>query len=201
MKLSGRSRYSGYTLVEILVVIAIIGLVVGISLGAFSIIQQKSQDKATKVRVDSISLELATLLREFPDDDYTSLLAGANGDVDSSIEVYKLLTGDENVNGLIDSDELAQPLAEKLLPPKEDALMTAADWQLTRVWVTDTYQIKDAFGEPLRLRLRDESGKGFVGEKNNSPVAFDLWSGGQDRQTGNSAIGTSDDLKDDVGNW
>ncbi len=201
MKLSGRSRYSGYTLVEILVVIAIIGLIVGVSLSAFSILQQKTEDKATQVRINTISLELESLLREFPDDEYNDLINDANGGPDSTIELYKILTGDVNLDGVIDpdDDEAVQPLSEKLLPPKPENVMTAADWMLTSVWITEDFQIKDAFGTPLRLVLR--SNNGFVGDRNDSPVAFDLWSAGQDRMTANSAIGANDEQKDDVGNW
>lgn len=200
MKLSARSKNSGFTLVEILVVIAIIGLIVGISLSALSVFEQKAKDKMTGIRVKTISGALETLLTDFPDDDYTGLLGGAIGDEDSSIELYKLLTGDVDLNGEIDADEVkASEMTELLLPPKLLSEMDPQDWTSNNCWITEDFQIKDAFGRPLRLVLNDTAG--FVGEKNSSAVGFDLWSAGQDLKTAVTTTDASPDLDDDIGNW
>jgi prepilin-type N-terminal cleavage/methylation domain-containing protein len=167
MKTNTRKKLGGFTLVEILVVIAIIASLAGVSLVAYNTLYLSGQDTATEARIKLMSSEIEAIVLEFPDE----LTGNFDGGETSTLEIYKLLSGDSNgaPDGVISGQEISGPMSGDLIGSK---------------WVNSSYMLVDAWKKPLRFRRT-----GGKGEKHHY---FDLWSVGQD-----GISGTEDDIK----NW
>ncbi|MBK1829623.1 prepilin-type N-terminal cleavage/methylation domain-containing protein [Verrucomicrobiaceae bacterium R5-34] len=181
---SSRSSVGGFTLVEIIVVIAIIAVLATMTVGGLSFYKQKAAENKTKVFIASVSRALDEYHSDF--NEYPEETAS---DLDDSTEIlYRELYGDgADVNvgtggaGTTDGspDEGATVYLDALNP-------NLAGSQKNVEESGGEYFLIDGFRN--RLRYRNDP---------NSPDMqnpdYDLWSAGRD--------GDDDEEKDNIDNW
>lgn len=175
------SRYrSGFSLIELLVVISIIVILAGIGLATFQKVKRGQAIDLTKVRIKNASLKL---------EDYANENNGLYpvGDDASSAILYNTLSGDYSGQG----EAPTGPTYWKELLTKDPSLV--GTFQSKKV-------ILDGFGQSLRYRAAlDEDGNPVENVKNDG--SFDLWSVGPDGKPSDINVdGTaeSEDTKDDI---
>ena len=175
--LSTRGSAKGFTMVEILVVIAVIAILATMTVGGLSFYQQKAKESRTEIFVASVSRALDDYRSDegsYPDD-------GADGSETSTAVLYEVLFGDDDGDGQPDPD--ATIYLETLNPSSKGAALNV------RLDGGD-YILVDGFKSPLRYRAPGEQNVGSE---------FDLWSAGLDGETNLSNSG--DETKDDLDNW
>ena len=180
-----------FTLVEMLVVIAIIMVLAAMSFGGYDYVKRKAAEGKTNVLLGSISQALEQYRADngfFPE--------GDGGD-NSTKQVYSALYGDGELtlnagtvtatvpDGTVDTD--AQVYLDILNPEKSKGSLNVDP---------STYNIVDAWGEPLRYR---HSVSGADSNMMNPDSDFDLWSLGVDGK--GEPTGTTEEKVDDLKNW
>lgn len=181
-----------FTLIEILVVIAIIMVLAGMTIGGIGYVRRKAAEGRTEVLMGSVSQALERYRADngfFPE--------GDGGD-DSTGQVYIALYGDGELTlnaGAVSAtvpdgvvDDGAQVYLDVLNPENSKGSRNV-------IKEGTVYRIVDAWGKPLHYR---HSVSGNEPDMMNSDADFDLWSYGPDGETG--AAG-SDESKDDLDNW
>ena len=202
MKAIASNNRKGFTLVEILVVMAIIAALMSISFVAFNAVVKNTREKNTKLRIDAIEASLADYL-----DDRTNVLPAGDGGTNSTTVaagaadaadgLYEILTGDWNRNWKIDDDEVGR-MVELVPTVFTDEAKTIPDVQSSFVHVDKDGVLYDDFTQPLRYYHDVANNRGA---KNYFEKGYDLWSGGQDQKTTGDSTDTDDTMRDDLKNW
>lgn len=191
MKIAIR-KVKGFSLIEILVVIAIIAILVTLTLVALGYVERKRNDETAKVVVQSLS----KALQEFEvDNGYYPL---GKGDERSSNSVYVALYGDETNSGR-PTENARTKVQNKVYYPQLDPALKSKDSRLA-IKLGGEFVIVDPWGQPYRYRLgfRQKDDKGKEGPGINPD--FDLWSVGADGKTTQSEKKTGID-SDNLTNW
>ena len=163
IRLHKRTSQKGFTLAEVLVVVAIIVILMTLTVGAMGWVNTKKAEEASKATVNRLSMHLEQYKTE------TGKLPPDNIDLSvSSNELYKCLFGDSQNSGSPDED--ASVYMEDLDPSISKGKKIKLVEKQKNVFV-----IIDAWGQPIRYR------RGFnEGGKNSKNPDFDIWSIGKD---------------------
>ncbi len=167
----------GFTLIEILVVMAIIAVLATVVVGSIGFYQNKTKDNKGKVLVASVSQALDSY--RLDEGEYPEM--GADGSEMSSAILYDTLFGDSDGDGIADDD--ATIYLDTLNPNGNTAALNVEE-------SGDGYILVDGFKNPLRYRAPGQQNPGSE---------FDLWSAGLDGET--NANNSGDETRDDVTNW
>jgi len=174
-------RPAGFTLLEILVVIAIIMVLAAMTMSGLSYVNEKAKISQTEVFISSVSQALGQYKNDngdFPPGD------GTQG---STEEVYDALYGDSLLN---DSDTPGQIYLDTLDPNKKGNAKNVKPSGSSYVLV-DAWKMNNS-------SERQEIYYQYPGEMNPSSD-FDIWSVGPDHQGGPN--GSESERKDDINNW
>lgn len=185
MKITQRQRRSGFTLMELLVVMAIIATLAGISFAAYRGILIGARQKQTVIIIQSISDAMDqrwsdgvpfTTASGSQSGEYPFPSDGNAGVASSALLLEALRNKYEvkNNGGIAYLPEVDTPKNRKYLG--QEGAKTV---------------MLDGFGKPLRYRFNGNTGKGKM---NNFVGGFDLWSVGPDG-VDNGGKG------DDITNW
>lgn len=179
MKISRVQRDErGFTLMELLVVVTIIVILAGITLGGMSLVQQKTARDKAKVQI--------------------KLLESAIEDYQSDNKSYPSSPEPGGENG---SEILFEELYNKGFQAKEKIYLGEldpdgnAEGKGGQGWIrksANSAQIIDPWGNPYYYR--DGSSESSINPD------FDLWSAGKDGRT-NAADPKHQDCQDDIRNW
>ncbi|MCW1886799.1 type II secretion system protein GspG [Luteolibacter flavescens] len=160
MKIQGiRRRHAGFSLMELVVVVAIILALAGLTLGAFGFVNQKNARTKAKLQVDLLSGALQKYHSEnksYPDS------PDANGDRGDEV-LYKALYWDA-----VEADKSSEIYLDSLDPQNNT--------KGGQAWIQGTNgqaRIVDPWGNFYRYR---------TGSQARNPD-FDLWSAGPDGKT------------------
>ena len=165
----------GFTLMEILVVIAIIAVLASMTVGGLKWYKRKAAVSRTTVLVGGVGRALEDYRL-----DNGSFPAGDGGDT-STAEVYQVLYGDLDGDGKSNS---GATVYLSLLDPSLTGNKKNVD---TR---SSNYVIVDAWLEPMRYQSPGQM---------NPEDDFDLWSMGPDGEGGPN--GSAEKKRDDIKNW
>lgn len=185
MKIPSSHARRGFTLVEMLAVIAIIVTLAGIVLGSMTYVKQKQALEQAKVQVKL----LENAIEEYKADTGYYPPGGNGGKGDSKI-LYRALYWDSNEDGAGPDTDSVQKIYISELDPKAGKMgWTSGD--------KSEVTIVDPWGNEYRYR----SGKLDDGSPNPKAVNpdFDLWSAGPDGKTSDG--GPNEFTKDDIGNF
>lgn len=169
----------GFTLIELMVVVAIILVLASMTIGGLSFYKRKAAESKTEVFIASVSRALDEYRSDegkYPTD------ASTNGNDKSSFLVYKELYGDRDGNGEPDDD--AAVYLNSLNPSSQGSALNV------ETAGSGTYYLIDGWGSRLRYRSPGEQ---------NPATEFDLWSAGHDGQTNENNQGEA--TRDDIDNW
>ena len=165
----------GFTLLEVLVVIAIIAVLASITVGGIGFYKRKAAESKTEVFIASVS----QALDEYKSDEGVYPTDGADGSEGSSSVVYEALYGDADGDGEVDDD--AEAYLATLNPNSTGPALNVQESD-------GSYVLMDGWKNELRYRS--------PGDQNPD---FDLWSAGADMET--NLANDGDDAKDDIDNW
>ena len=161
----------GFSLIELLVVVAIIVILGGIVIGALSKIKDSQAKKLTQVNLRNIS----THVESYYDDNQFYPV----GETLITIELYKALSGDLSGQGEDPTEEIYWPD----LLRKDSAIVGITRGQRT---------ILDGYGQSYRYRSAlDIDGNPNDLVKNDG--AFDIWSIGPDKEPSDENIDSKAD--------
>lgn len=172
MKIQQTGLRRGFTIIELLAVIAIIAILSGLSFGTFLLVNRNANEKKTRVIIENVSLHLDAYVNEgegpYPD---------GNGGAGSTEEIVKILSGGE----ITDNDRKPRiPQADPEYTGKGKMVQ-----QINGKWV-----LVDGFGNEMLYRGPNSSSR-----VNNMENGYDLWSIGADGEE----VDQSED--DDITNW
>ncbi len=184
----------GFTLIEILIVIAIIAILMTIGMFAFSAIQEKKRTETARVTISALSTALDQYRSDY------SYYPSGDGSETSSTKLYEALYRDEDGDGRPDMDPEGKgrlkPYWDKLKPDSSDPDGVNVKRRNGR------YVICDPWGTPYRYRLG--SGMNAVDATGNRGSGinadFDIWSLGPDMKGNNGPYKTGDN-EDNITNW
>lgn len=174
MKNISHSRHTGFTLLELLIVIALIMILATLTIGGFSWVKKHSANEKTRVLIASISNALEDYLTD------GNALPEGNGDASSSSAVYEVLYGDSTHQSSDEATAYLPSLNPDLTGKQKNVKASGS-----------SYVIVDAWNNPLH----------YLSPASTNPSdSFDLWSLGADKEGGPQS---SDKTKtaDDLSNW
>ncbi len=151
-------RNKGFTLVEVIVVMAIIVILSGLGLFSFNFVQRKQRAEQANIQIAEMDAKVA----EYKLDVGAPLLGDASDN--SSIALYQMLSGDANNDGQL--DEGANAYITSMV----------SGGQKRGYKVSPSYQIMDPYNRPYRYQ--------YPGQR-NPPNEVDIWSAGPDGIDGN----------------
>ena len=181
----------GFTLMELLVVVAIIMILAALSLGGLRFMQGKQAEKKCRAQIAMLSSALEEYKLDFgryPVANDT----GTAGDMGSNV-LFVALYWDSDGNG---AGVGADP-NQRIYLPELDPGSTKQGWSSNPI-AGPTNTILDPWQQPYRYR----SGLLGTGAVNNDCINpdFDLWSFGPDGVAG-SATGNDPRAQDNITNW
>lgn len=192
----GRPSRAGFTLIEMMVVIAIISLLVALIVPTIGAVREKARLKATRTLVDVLAAGLERYLVDF--DEFPPSTSDELGDTPVPDSLYLYLCGAEG-RGLIKitgegSNALKQHVEAYVVPPPEYLKKVGAQTFIIDSWGMEvTYLNCRAYTERMRA-----ANPGYVDDgKCHNPMTFDLYSMGSNRAKDPDPL----NLVDDITNW
>ena len=200
----------GFTLVELLIVMAIIAILTGLAFPAMSAVRRRSQMKTQKALFDKLRLNIETYANDFGDYPPSSFkgikLKGSNGQNEGGEVLARCLTTSAR------SGPYAEFSDEQLGNLDGDSISASKANPTRSVWSTpELHELLDVWGNPIAYMHNSEYDKGSLvtlpsGETrkpaqvtaNKSEktgqysglTSFQLWSAGPDGEAG-----TEDDVR------
>ncbi len=191
ISLSSQSRPRGFTLMELLVVVAIIVILAALTMGGLGFIQRKQAVEKARAQIGMLSSGLEEYKLDFgrypvADD------IGGSGDQGSNV-LFRALYWDSDNNGAAVGADVNQRIYLAELDPASNK----QGWSSNPV-ASAQNTIRDPWGQNYRYR----SGVNATGAVNTNCINpdFDLWSSGPDAASGNPA-GNDAQAQDNVTNW
>lgn len=156
MKLARNKQRKGFTLIEILVVIAIMSALGAIAWVAYGAIESRKQNNTTQQHVDM----LATCLTDyFSNAKAQDPILWADGGEEGAVALYKMLSGDFDCDGKTDKGRTAYCKQLVHNDPNDTTKQEGIPFHSIG---KNKYAIVDAWGRPISYRL----GYGKDGTKN-----------------------------------
>jgi len=180
MKIHKNVIVKGFTMIELLVVISILGVLASIGFATFTLVNRKTAEKETKIIIENVSAQLTSYVSN--GDGNLPIGTGSSG---STEDLVKILAGGETSDSIdaILSDDDRVPLLPKADPAYEGNGKMVQE-------IDGTWVLVDGFGNEMFYRGPDN-----VELINNVENGFDLWSEGADGSDDNSGD------EDDITNW
>jgi len=201
-----RRPRGGFTLLEMLIVIAIIAVLAGITIPAVSAVRRRSQVNETKARMSRIGLALENYSNDFGDFPPSSLAElGVRGNgVNDGVEAMLRCLTTEAMNG-----PYLELKDEELVNTDADQLPAGRNPTRSIYTAPHLHEVGDSWGNPIvYLHNKDydepaaaslmtgevkvEAGKSEKTGQYQALTTFQLWSAGPDGQAG---------TEDDVVSW
>lgn len=198
-------RRAGFTLVELLVVMAVIVVLLGLSLPAISAVRRKSQVRETEALMQRLKLALATYQQDFgdyPPSSFRRLGLRGNGQNEGIELMLRCLTTRARTGPYVELED------GQLGNLDEDRLPSDADPTQSTMSTRELLEVLDAWRNPLVYLHNadyDQGGAATLQQGGLAQVAagksektgqflglttFQLWSAGPD-----GVAGTDDDLR------
>lgn len=183
-----RQTTHGFTLMELMIVISIIGILAGLSVGVIGVVGARNRVEAAKACILRFKLALDQYYNDLGTYPPTPTDRGQNA------SVIGCLTGD------LDHDGVYNPDAGDI--PKSHPTWRRPYLKLTKSDVDSDGNFKDPFGQPYRYFKND----GEVNMYKINPNSFLLYSCGPDRLATDSTRDEAIDYtltgnKDNIKNW
>jgi prepilin-type N-terminal cleavage/methylation domain-containing protein len=202
---------SGFTLLELLVVIGIISILATMLISNFATVRAKAKVQATRALISTVQASLESyyaVYGDYPPTDLSDLYPGTSNGVNNGIESVVACLSDQNKGG---------PFLQGILESKYTNLDSdSCGSPPTNWWFGDTQlrEIVDEWNNPLvYFHSRDYdnpskgsnysftmSGDAIVPQKSSAtatyymPLTFQIWSAGTDEKNNNG-------LGNDINNW
>ena len=172
LKTNNRHLRAGFTLIEMVVVIAMIAILAGLSIGGFRWWSQKSAEDKTDLLFREVGRSLESYYK-----DYGTYPQSTTANDASTIILYESLFGDADHDGK--PDDGATVYLESLDPDRKGSARMVTE-------IANKYVLIDGWNNPIYYL------SGAPAADMNNPD-YDLWSKGLDTANGE----TSDDIR----NW
>ena len=193
-----KKRLEGFTLVELLIVIAIIGILAGLAMQGISAVRESTSAAMTTTDIQSLRQAIEQYVQDegiYPGQDTPS--KKFDEELNDFPKLYNALFGEKKPDGPGGRNAPYSELSSEKIAvydEEEEIYRVAKRSELDDVDV-DKF-VLDAWGEPLIYRCnKGRKREPFMRNKHS----FDLYSMGPDSE--NQTIEGDDEVNDDIGNW
>ncbi|MFC4994629.1 prepilin-type N-terminal cleavage/methylation domain-containing protein [Rubritalea tangerina] len=184
MKTNKTASRKGFTMIEVLTVIAILAVLGGIGFGTYMAVNRQAKVTQCEVMIENVSSNLESLSLSKADVaelgsmlDSESRMPTGDGGNTSTENLYAVLAGDYDLDGEVDDDRT--PAFPEIDPQYEGKGR----------YVNADLLIVDPWKKPMRYNHSSDPAANL---NNNVVNGFDLWSAGPDGEF---------DTEDDIKNW
>ena len=167
----------GFTIIEVIVVIAIIITLSGIGFGVFFKMNEKARASQTQVIIDSVAAAMEGRALDITRDQRdtfglsSTFPEASSGDDNSTVDLVSYISGDFDGDG--ETDDGVETKLPQLVANDSDSNQDS--------YLDDDGRIVDGWGNPIQYT--------FPGVYHNEDDGFDLVSAGPDKE-----FGTEDDI-------
>jgi len=186
-------RRRGFTLIEMMVVIAIIVILIGLILPTIGAVRERAKIKATQTLIQGID---AALRRYYMDmDEYPPSTVADLGDPDPKPDsLYLYLCGTDGKGIKKKTGDVTRKYEAYMVPPPENIRKIGAEIHIVDSWGNDIVYLNC---KRYTDQMRGPDPNYVDDGKCRNPNSFDLYSVGPDRQKDPDPL----NLVDDICNW
>lgn len=208
-----RPGRAGFTLIEIMVVVTIIGMLVALGFGGYRMAQIKASTNQTETRIKAIEARLETYRSEYGEypepanEEETAEIDGKKFPVGAARMLYQVMSGDGNDQIKNAGEDPStgtpgstnKPLWDEVVPPTEQEKRDGKRKPLVDVTGESGYYLIDGFRKPLQYqRAKRDRNKRIINEDEMySTSDIEIWSFG----TREDADDTEEAQRDWIKSW
>ncbi|MEM6911995.1 MAG: prepilin-type N-terminal cleavage/methylation domain-containing protein [Verrucomicrobiota bacterium] len=153
-------RQAGFTLIELIVVISIVLVLVGLTIGGVSIAQQRTAAGKTETQLKAIQMGLQAYYRDQGEFPYP---AGTFSSLPPQEYLYAALTGDEApLDGLTDTGQTAY-LPEIVPGEAPKPAYRGGNLGLVVGTLSNSFQLVDGWSQPWNYQNRENQSQAYPG--------------------------------------
>ncbi len=206
------ARAGGFTLVEMLVVVAIIAILAALTMGGYTYAMRGSKEKTTRGTFEAVKTALETYSTEFGEypepakpSQFIEFLPGKNYDIGGALCLYQALSGDgfDQLKGVTASGQDAKGPSDGKIEGTEEIKNNVLKEMPQSMWMRkdNMFILVDGFSRPFQyikavVAPKTPPAGGGDGESEATTInsTYDLWSYSMDET--NTMKKSVDTIKD-----
>ncbi|MCY3022711.1 MAG: prepilin-type N-terminal cleavage/methylation domain-containing protein [Planctomycetota bacterium] len=184
---------AGFTVIEMMVVVAIIAILVGLLVPVVGGVREKAKIKATQTLIEGISTALNRYLTDFDDYPKSNVEGNDLGLEAEPDSLYRYLCGEDGKGIAKKTGSIVRQIEPYFTPPSENVRREGKN-----VYIVDPWLQRISYLNCKQYTDQRRVDPNYIDDgKCHNPTSFDIWSTGPDRKKDDPAKPPGDDIN----NW